>query len=100
MSDKIDMIASRLEKIENKLSSIHDVQVVQHETLKEHIRRSEANEKAVELLEMKLDQELQPIKNHVVAVNSVLKVLGLIFTGIVSVLGIIFSAIEVIKLFN
>lgn len=100
MSDKMDKVLEKIEKIENKLSSIHDVQIVQHKTLEEHMRRSEANEKAVEILQTKMETDMGPIKDHVKAVNQTLKILGIVLSGVFGLLTFIVGVIQIVKFFR
>lgn len=62
MSDsKLDKIDTKIDNMQEKLSSIDITLASQHEILKDHTRRSLANEKAVTLLA----DRLQPIITHV-----------------------------------
>lgn len=66
MSDnKLDKIEAKIDKIQDRLSSIDITLAAQHESLKTHIKRTD-------LLEMKLE----PAEKHVIAVNALLRVLG------------------------
>lgn len=67
IADKLDKMDDRLDSIDKTLVS-HDVQ------LKEHMRRSLANEENVELLR----KEFKPVSTHVAVVGALAKVvLGL-----------------------
>lgn len=69
--DKIDM---KLDKISDHLSEIDISLVEQNAILKEHQRRSMANEKMVELLAA----ELKPIKKRITMAEGVIKFLGIL----------------------
>lgn len=60
----LDRIHDKLDILDEKLNSIDKTLAEQHITLKEHMRRSEANEKSVELLK----SELKPIifQSHII----------------------------------
>lgn len=68
---------SKLEKIYDRLNSIDTTLAAQHESLKDHIRRTEI-----------LEQELKPVKVHVIMVNGALK--------FVALLGVIAAIVETI----
>lgn len=63
-----------LDKISEDISELKIITAKQEENLKEHIRRTELAEENLQLLR----QEMQPLKEHVVAINGVLKVIGVI----------------------
>lgn len=62
LHEKIDIVVERIHNIDMTL-------VRQEETLKEHIRRSLANEQAVDILK----EELKPLKKRENFISSVLK---------------------------
>ena len=64
MEDKIDHIVDKIGNIEVTLAK-------QHVSLEEHMRRSKANEEAVEII----SKELKPVLNHVAIVSFIGKVL-------------------------
>ena len=64
IEEKIDKLDSRLDKVDVTLA-------LQHASLEDHKRRSEANEKAVEILK----DEVKPIVSHVYLMG----VLGKVF---------------------
>lgn len=70
MSDQ--RILDKLEEMDKRLDTIDLTLVKQHVTLEEHIRRSLANEEAVEMLR----EEIKPIQAHVNMINGALKLLG------------------------
>jgi hypothetical protein len=68
MSENFNILLSKLDKIENKIDKLDtrvdavDVTLgKQHVSLEDHKRRSEANEKAVEILK----NEIKPVVSHV-----------------------------------
>jgi chromosome segregation ATPase len=71
---------TKLDKINERLSSIDTHLAVYNEQLREHIRRSQLNEEAVTLLK----NEMQPLRRHVDYVNFVFK--ALLFLASVSAL--------------
>lgn len=88
---------ARLDRIATHLGEISRVQAVQHEVLREHIARSEANEAAIEIFRTevpaklgeavnKIDSRLKPLENSIVgwaSLGKALTVLGLI-VGVVA----------------
>jgi hypothetical protein len=83
MSDQ--RILDKLDKMDTRLDNVDITLAKQHVTLEEHMRRSLANEEAVQILK----EQIEPIKDHVKAVNTILK-----FAGGVA---IVFAALESIK---
>lgn len=68
---------SNLEKIFNKLHTIDITLAAQHESLKDHMRRTEL-----------LEKDLEPVKKHVFMVNGAIK--------LISIIGVLAAIIEVI----
>lgn len=64
-----DHIQTRLDDINDKLHSIDKTLAVNTEQLAEHMKRSLANEKAVELLA----QQMEPVKEHVSNIKFLIK---------------------------
>jgi len=63
-----------LDKISEDISELKVTSAKQEENIKEHIRRTELAEENLNMLR----QEIEPLKQHVVAINGVLKVIGII----------------------
>ena len=76
------------ETVKKDVSEIKVTLAEQHATLEEHMRRSLANEEAVELLR----NQLKPIENHVLMVNATTKII----VAIVGSVGLIASIIRII----
>ena len=72
--DQVDKLEKKLEKMYEELAKINITLVSQHHTLKEHMKRSEANEKAIEIIK----NELIPVQQHVNGLNYLLKALGVV----------------------
>ena len=72
-----------LDKIGDDLSSMKITIAKQEENLKEHIRRTELAEENLEMLR----GEIQPLKEHVIAINSILKGIGVVSVIIGSAAG-------------
>lgn len=64
--------------IAKDISDMKVTQGVQQEILKEHVRRSDLNEKAIDVLK----NELRPIQKHVDGLNGILRFFG--FVGILA----------------
>ena len=74
-----------LDTIQRDVSDIKVTAARQEENLKEHMRRTELAEEGIKLARIEaatkaqaLEEELRPVKNHVMMVNGVLKFIGLI----------------------
>jgi len=80
MSDetRLERIENKLDKIDNRISSIDITLSNQHQSLKEHMRRTELLEVAIE-----------PIKVHVSMVHGALKLLGAFAVIAASIEGIV-----------
>lgn len=82
--DKVDKLDSKIDIIRDDIVEIKVISAKQNETLVYHVKRSDLNEANIELLR----KEVEPIKSHVVAVNSIIKFLGIFSTIIGTILGI------------
>ncbi len=69
MEKEFDKIHNKLDSMTDKIHNIDKTLIRQEENLKEHMRRSVANEKAVELLA----KELAPVKKHVQTVGNIFR---------------------------
>lgn len=85
----LDEIRADIKDINKAIASVDKTLVLQRANLDEHMRRSLANEKAVELLE----QQVQPVREHVQMLNGGFKAIGVIslITGIALTLMKIFG---------
>ena len=63
-----------LDKIGEDISELKVTAAKQEENIKEHIRRTEIAEENLSILR----NEIQPLKEHVIAINGVLKVIGIL----------------------
>jgi 5-bromo-4-chloroindolyl phosphate hydrolysis protein len=72
-----------LDKISEDISELKVTTAKQEENIKEHIRRTEIAEENLGLLR----QEIEPLKQHVVAINGILKGIGVISVIIGSAAG-------------
>ena len=72
-----------LDKISEDISDLKVTTAKQEENIKEHIRRTEIAEENLEMIR----DEIQPLKEHVIAINGVLKVIGIISVIIGSAAG-------------
>jgi len=66
----LDKIDTKLDRIDMRVDNLDVTSVKQQAILEEHHKRSLANEKAVELL----STEFIPVKEHVIKVNFMIKV--------------------------
>lgn len=78
----------RLERLEDKLDKIVELQAEMGASLKEHIRRTEIAEDNIE----KLANAMTPIQEHVAFIRG----LGKLLTGLLAVSG---TVVSIIKLF-
>lgn len=69
-----DRLFEVLDKISEDVSDLKVTIAKQEENIKEHIRRTELAEENLDLIR----KEMQPLKEHVIAINGVLKSIGII----------------------
>lgn len=74
MEQQFERVHNRLDEINERMNNIDKTLVRQEGQLAEHMRRSLANEEAVE----RIANELKPVLNHVEVVKFVGKVVGLV----------------------
>lgn len=92
MSDEwLSKIFDKVEKMEERIDNIDKTLIEQHVTLQEHMRRSLANEEAVELL----SSRIQPIEQHVYRIEGILKFFGGISVLVATTAGLI----KILRLF-
>jgi len=81
MEKRLDRIQNKLDSVDSKLGSIDTHMAVYNEELKEHIRRTEL-----------LENEVRPIKVHVLQVKGAFKlltVLSIISTVVIAVIQVL-----------
>ena len=83
-----------LDKISGDVSELKVTSAKQEENLKEHIRRTEIAEENLELIR----KEMQPLKEHVIVINGVLKIVGAVSVIVGSIAGIV-RMFEIIGIF-
>lgn len=81
MKERIDRLEDKIDKVSEVLVCIDKTLVKQEENLKEHMRRTNL-----------LEQALEPVENHVSNVTFLFK----FFTGCIAILGVL---IGILKLF-
>lgn len=67
MKEDLDKINDKLDKVSEDIVSINNTLIRQEASLSEHMRRSLANEKAVDILK----DELKPVATHVLQVQAI-----------------------------
>lgn len=82
--DKVDKLDNKIDGIAGDIVEIKITSAKQNESLNYHIKRSDLNEENIEILR----KEVEPIKSHVIAVNSIIKFVGIFSTIIGTILGI------------
>lgn len=65
-------IIKDIEQIKLFMASVDKTLALQHQSLDEHMRRSQANEKAIEMLK----DELKPVVRHVISIQTIIKILS------------------------
>lgn len=91
-----ERIYELLDKISEDISELKVTSAKQEENIKEHIRRTELAEENLEIIR----KEIQPLKEHVIAINGVLKIIGVISVIIGSAAGFFEIASRTIEFFK
>lgn len=64
---RLDRIEDKVDSISDKLGATNEILAAQHESLKQHMRRSDL-----------LEQAMKPLQKHVAMVDGALKLIGLL----------------------
>lgn len=101
-----DQLNRIIEKQDEMGSDISDIKVIQgrhDENLKEHMNRSLANEKTIEIVREYTEQsikllkdDLVPVKRHVDSFHAILKFLGFLSASVAFVVAV-FKLVELLK---
>lgn len=86
MDKQLDRIESRLDQVADNVSSINVTLAAQHQSLVDHMRRTELAEKAIELNR----QELRAVEAHISRVEGIAKFL----TSLVAVAGVVVAILR------
>ena len=85
MDDLLNRLENKLDKLDERLDNVDKTLIIQNSDLKEHMRRSLANEEAVEILR----KEMKPVQNHVFFVKNVMAFLVAVGAIVTFVIGIL-----------
>jgi len=88
----LDRIYNKLEDHSEALTDIKVILAKQQKTLDYHVYRTDLNEENTELLRM----EIKPVKQHVIVVNGLFKILG----ALSAVGGVVYITLKIISLFS
>lgn len=77
MKDRDDRLEAKIDKVVEKIGNIEVVLSAQSEILKDHTRRSLANEKSVDILK----EELKPVFTHLHIMNFIGKCAAIFLTS-------------------
>jgi len=72
LNDNVKELKEKVSNIETSINNIDKTLAINTESLKEHMRRSELNEEALELMR----REMKPIEDHVIKVNFITKIIS------------------------
>ena len=92
IDNKLDRVEAKVDKLDARLDDVIIVLTRQEENLKEHMRRSELNEEAVDILK----NEVHHIATYKIKVDFLFKVLATI-GGVIAVAA---SIIEILRFFS
>lgn len=102
--DFFELLLKQVEKIADRTGEIEKTQVAHMEILRDHTRRSLANEEAIVLQRHYVNESikvmttaLEPIQKHVTQVETVLKISGLVGAAITGLVGLILGIMELVK---
>lgn len=82
---KFDRMETKLDRISERINSIDVTLASQHESLREHIRRTSI-----------LEEEIKPLKNHVLMAAGAAKIIGLM----VGAVGLCAAVFEILTYFR
>ena len=91
-----ERIYDLLNKISEDISELKITSAKQEENIKEHIRRTELAEENIQLIR----EEIKPLKEHVVAINGTLKIIGILSIVFGCITAIIELGIKFIGIFK
>ncbi len=80
----LERIYESLDRIEADITNLRIITAKQEENIKEHIRRTELAEENLTLLR----KEIEPLKQHVIVINGILRTIGVVSVVIGSAAGI------------
>lgn len=95
LKDGLDKIDSKIDKLDERLDNVDVTLGKQSIILEDHTRRSLANEEQVELLKKKLEEDVKPLRNHVLMVNTVFKIIGVVASSV----GVFSGVLRLIEFF-
>jgi len=87
MEETVNKLENKLDLLDARLDKITIILAKQEQNLKLHMRRSELNEEAVKILK----DEVKPIQEHVLKINFLMKIFGVIG----GILGAAYAAIQI-----
>lgn len=82
-------IENKIDKLDTRLDNVDVTLGKQSVILEDHTRRSLANERAVSILEEQLNKEIAPIKEHLIQVHTILKMVGIVSSIVAFILGVL-----------
>lgn len=88
MDDRLNSIETRLERVENKLDKMVDIQADMRADVREHIRRTAIAEHNIS----KLADNMAPVQKHVAAVQG----LGVFITILAAAIGAAFTLYQLL----
>lgn len=80
LKEHLNKIENKIDKLDGRIDNVDVTLAKQSIILEDHTRRSLANETQVELLKKKFEQELSPLKEHLIQTHTVFKVIGFLAT--------------------
>lgn len=98
----LNSLDSKVERLHTRLDDVDKTLIKQEANLSEHIYRTTLAEKNIELLRKDvrhMETDISPIRKHVIIVENTLKVLGIMFGGMIALIGTVFTIIKIISYF-
>lgn len=68
----LERILNKVDKVDNHLDSINQTLIKQEEQLAYHIKRSDQQDHALQIIE----KRLKPVETHIIAINTLVKLFG------------------------
>jgi len=86
----LDIIVDKLNDVDQRLDKMTIILARQEANLKTHMRRSELNEQALEILK----SEVKPIQEHVLKINFLMKILAVVG----GIIGAVYTILQIVTM--
>lgn len=78
MEQRLNRVEEKLDSVKDAIAEINVTLAAQHESLKEHMRRTAL-----------LEHRMEPVERHVLALNGIVKIIGALSVAVGLIAGIV-----------